>query len=87
MYKFNNEKPIFIQIANLIESQIISGFLKSGDKVDSVRNLAKYYSVNPNTIQKAMSILENKGLIDVHRGVGRTITESKILRSIVGNTL
>ena len=77
MYKFDNDTPIFIQLAKDIESQIISGKLKSGDKVSSVRELAKFYLVNPNTVQKAMSILENEGLIEVQRGVGRTISKTK----------
>ncbi len=85
MYKFNNDKPIFIQVANVIELQIISGVLKSGDKIESVRDLAKLYSVNPNTIQKAMTILEDEGLVDVHRGVGRTISETKNIEKYINN--
>jgi DNA-binding transcriptional regulator YhcF (GntR family) len=81
MYKFDGDTPIFLQIAKDLELKIISGELKSGDRLGSVRDLAREYIVNPNTIQKAMSVLENDGLVDVHRGVGRTVSKTKNIES------
>lgn len=83
MFKFKDNSPIFIQVAEDIKSNIISGKLKSGDKVESVRTLAQYYSVNPNTIQKAMNLLEQEELIVVHRGIGRTISEKKNIQKYI----
>jgi len=83
MFHFQNNSPIFIQVAEDIKSKIISGKLKSGDKVESVRTLAQYYSVNPNTIQKAMNLLEQEELIEVHRGIGRTISEKKNIETYI----
>lgn len=79
MYKFISDSPIFIQIANDIISQIIGGKITSGERVSSVRDLAQYYSVNPNTIQKAMKHLEDEKLIIVERGIGRIVgSQNKI---------
>lgn len=73
-WSFDNSKPIYIQIADKIESQILSGQLKQGDKVPSVRELAVIASVNPNTMQRAMQELESRSLVVVQRASGRTVT-------------
>lgn len=73
-WSFDNSKPIYIQIADKIESQILSGQLKQGDKVPSVRELAVIASVNPNTMQRAMQELESRLLVVVQRASGRTVT-------------
>lgn len=73
-WNFDNSKPIYIQIADKIESQILSGQLKPGDKVPSVRELAVTASVNPNTMQRAMQELEGRLLVVVQRAAGRTVT-------------
>ena len=52
-YKFNNSIPIYIQIVDIIKSKIISGEYKTGSQLDSIRNLALEFEINPNTIQRA----------------------------------
>ena len=54
---------------------IISGLYHPGDKLPSVRELAQEASVNPNTMQKALSELERTGLVYSQRTSGRFITE------------
>lgn len=54
---------------------IISGVYQPGDKLPSVRDLAREASVNPNTMQKALSELERTGLVYSQRTSGRFITE------------
>ena len=76
-WKFDNSKPIYIQIADKIEMMILSGEYKSGDSLPSVRDFAVQASVNPNTMQRAMQELEARGLIFVQRAVGRLVTEDK----------
>ncbi len=71
---FNANTPVYLQIIEHIESEIISGIYKLGDKLPSVRELAKEASVNPNTMQKALVELERKGLIITERTNGRYIT-------------
>ena len=58
---------------------IISGAYRPGDKLPSVRELAQEASVNPNTMQKALSELERTGLVYSQRTSGRFITEDTIM--------
>lgn len=69
------DKPIYSQLVEIIQMQIISGRYKAGDKLPSVRELAAEASVNPNTMQKAFAELERNGLIITQRTSGRTVTE------------
>ena len=74
-WNLNSDKPIFIQIIEKIQMDIISGLYQPGDKLPSVRDLAQKASVNPNTMQKALSELERTGLVYSQRTSGRFITE------------
>lgn len=69
------DKPIYAQIVEIIQMQIISGRYKAGDRLPSVRELAADAGVNPNTMQKALAELERSGLIITQRTSGRTVTE------------
>jgi len=71
----DNSRPIYLQIVDVIKTEIISGVYKPGDKLPSVRDLAMEASVNPNTMQKAMTELERSGLVYTQRTSGRFITE------------
>ena len=74
-WNLDSDRPIFIQIIEKIQMDIISGVYKPGDKLPSVRELAVEASVNPNTMQKALSELERTGLVYSQRTSGRFITE------------
>ena len=74
-WNLNSDRPIFIQIIEKIQMDIISGLYRPGDKLPSVRELAQEASVNPNTMQKALSDLERTGLVYSQRTSGRFITE------------
>lgn len=74
-WKFDNERPIYSQILEIIQMQIVSGQYGPGDKLPSVRELAANANVNPNTMQKAFAALEQSGLICTQRTSGRTVTE------------
>lgn len=76
-WNLDSDRPIFIQIIEKIQMDIISGVYKPGDKLPSVRELAAEASVNPNTMQKALSELERTGLVYSQRTSGRFITEDK----------
>lgn len=80
---FNNQTPIYLQIVNEIKKQIISGKLSAGTRIPSVRELAIKYQVNPNTMQKALSELENEGLLFTERTNGKFVTtDEKIIETI-----
>ena len=58
---------------------LVSGTYRPGDKLPSVRELAMEASVNPNTMQKALSELERIGLVHSRRTSGRFITEDEAM--------
>jgi len=72
---FDNNVPIYIQIMDNIKKDIISGKLKAGEKLLSVRELSIQLKVNPNTLQKSLSELENLKLIYTERTNGKYVTE------------
>lgn len=74
-WNLDSDRPIFLQIIEKIQTDIISGVYRPGDKLPSVRELAQEASVNPNTMQKALSELERTGLVYSQRTSGRFITE------------
>lgn len=74
-WTLNADKPIYTQLVEIVQMQIISGKYKAGDRLPSVRELAAEASVNPNTMQKAFAELERNGLIVTQRTSGRTVTE------------
>lgn len=74
-WNLDSDRPIFAQIVERIQLDIISGIYKPGDKLPSVRDLAGEAAVNPNTMQKAFSELERTGLVFSQRTSGRFITE------------
>lgn len=76
-YQFDNDKPIYLQMVELIKTEIISGRLKSGEKIPSVRELAVQAKVNPNTVQKALAELERCGLVYTERTNGKFVTDNK----------
>ena len=78
-YSFDNERPIYVQLVEKIRLDIISGKLKSGERIPSVRELALEARVNPNTMQKALVELEEEGLLYTERTNGKYVTENKKL--------
>ncbi len=55
--------PVYEQVVEQTERFILTGILKAGDRIPSVRNLSVELSVNPNTIQKAVSELDRRGIV------------------------
>ena len=71
--------PIYLQLVNQFKYRIISGQWPAGAKLDSVRDLAMSFEVNPNTMQRALSELERDHLVYAERTTGRFITQDKEL--------
>ena len=74
-WQFTDDRPLYTQIMEQIKLKIICGTYKAGEKLPSVRDLATDASVNPNTMQKALSELERINLVFSQRTSGRFITE------------
>lgn len=75
MEEFNALKPIYLQLADRIHRQIISGELKAGEKLPSIRDMGVIYTMNPNTVQRAYSELEREGILETKRGQGTFVSE------------
>ena len=69
-WELDNDRPIYLQLMERIQQDIVSGIYKPGDRLPSVRDLAVEAAVNPNTMQKALS-----ELVYSQRTSGRFITE------------
>ena len=78
-WNLDSSRPIYLQIIERVQMDIITGRYQPGDKLPPVRDLAQEAAVNPNTMQKALSELERSGLIYSQRTSGRFITEDKEL--------
>ena len=76
-WKLTTDRPIYLQLMEQIQLSILSGIYQPGARLPSVRDLSQEASVNPNTMQKALSELERTGLIFSQRTSGRFITEDK----------
>ncbi|MGT2637377.1 GntR family transcriptional regulator [Streptococcus ratti] len=74
-WKFDEKSPIYLQIANHIKMQIISQEIKPGQQLPTVRDLAEEAGVNPNTMQRAFTSLEQENMIFSVRTSGRFVTE------------
>lgn len=80
-FNFTNDRPIYLQLVEQLERYIITGQFSPGEKLPSVRDLAFYAKVNPNTMQKALQELEDKKLIITVRTNGKFVTDDeKFLR-------
>ena len=73
--KFADQRSIYLQIADLICDTILSGDLPDGDRVSSVREMASNIEVNPNTVQRSYSLLQDQGVLDNKRGIGYFIAQ------------
>lgn len=75
MFTFDPNTPIYIQIMDYVKKDIVTGQLKQGDKLPSVRELASVMQTNPNTVQRALQELEREGIAETRRGTGRYVTQ------------
>lgn len=68
-------RPIFVQIAELIERQIIDGSLPEGAQVPSINEFASFHRINPATALKGVTLLVDAGVLVKRRGIGMFVTE------------
>ncbi|GAB6088912.1 GntR family transcriptional regulator [Spirochaeta dissipatitropha] len=74
--RFSNDRPIFTQIADMLEDQIVSGILSCSERLPSARDLATSLGVNPNTAARALQILAERDLAESTRGTGYFVAEN-----------
>lgn len=76
---YKDKRPLYEQIVDKFQELILKGGLQAGDQLPSVRGLAMELSINPNTIQRAYSELEQKGFIYSVKGRGNYVSENQNL--------
>ena len=72
---FTSERPIYLQIADSICESILSGSLKAGERILSVREFGASIGVNPNTVMRTYERLTADGIIYNRRGIGYFVSE------------
>ena len=66
----DDSKPIYIQIAEAIEDDILNDFIKEDEQVMSTNQFSQVYGINPATSRKGISILADEGILYKKRGIG-----------------
>lgn len=74
---FNRREAVFLQIADRLRCEILSGKYLPDQQIPTVRQLAYEAAVNPNTMQKALTVLEEEGLLCSRGTVGRFVTSNE----------
>ena len=70
----SEEKSIYIQISEMIETDILRGILMEEERVPSTNELAKIYAINPATAAKGINILVDSGIVYKKRGIGMSVS-------------
>ena len=68
--EFRDNQAIYLQIADLMCENILTGLWKPGDRIPSIRELAESIEVNPNTVMRTFGYMEDQGIIHNQRGIG-----------------
>lgn len=77
---YTDRRPIYEQIVERFQSLVLCGVLEKDAPLPSVRNLAMELSINPNTIQRAYTELERRGVIYAVKGKGNFVADMQSAR-------
>jgi len=80
--EFKKTESIYEQIASSIQENILDLVWKAGDRIPSVRETAGKIQVNPNTVMRTYSLLQDEGIIFNKRGIGFFVSDDAIQKSI-----
>jgi len=78
----DESRPIFVQIAEQIENDIISGQLAEETQVPSTNEFAAFYRINPATALKGVTLLVDEGILYKKRGIGMFVADGAQKRLI-----
>src|SRR5690625_5247210 len=73
--QLDDNRPIYIQIKEIIEDSILNGTIKVGDRVPSTNELASFYKINPATARQGINELVQEHILEKQRGVGMFVTK------------
>ena len=71
---FSDGRPIFLQIAEMIENDIVAGNLGEDSQVPSTNEFAAMYRINPATAAKGINLLVEDGILHKRRGIGMFVS-------------
>ena len=76
--RLTEEKSIYLQIGEMIETDILRGILLEEEQVPSTNELARLYTINPATAAKGVNILVDEGILYTRRGIGMFVAEGAL---------
>ncbi len=79
---FRPSYSIYLQVADFICEKVLTGVWRDGDKLPAVKDLAVLTSVNPNTVIKALTWLQDNDILTTQRGVGYFLIEGAASRTL-----
>ncbi|MDR0514355.1 MAG: GntR family transcriptional regulator [Coriobacteriaceae bacterium] len=71
----DNDRPLFLQIKEAIEGDILSGLLVPDDQIPSNSQLVSFFGINPVTVHKGVSLLLDEGIVYKKRGLGMFVSQ------------
>jgi DNA-binding transcriptional regulator YhcF (GntR family) len=74
-HSFDDSKPIYIQVRELLEDMIVKGQLKEGEQAPSSTEMSKFYKINHITVGKGVNQLVDEGILFKRRGIGMFVAE------------
>lgn len=78
----DNSRPIFVQIAEQIENDILSGHLLEETQVPSTNEFAAFHRINPATAGKGVNLLVDEGILYKKRGIGMFVADGAKTRIV-----
>ena len=76
--RLTEEKSIYLQISQMIETDILRGILQEEERVPSTNELAKLYTINPATAAKGVNRLVDEGILYKKRGIGMFVSTGAV---------
>lgn len=76
--RLTDDKSIYLQISQMIETDILRGILLEEERIPSTNELAKLYTINPATAAKGVNILVDNGVLYKKRGIGMFVSTGAV---------
>ena len=75
---FASQTPIFLQLSQGLEDEILSGVYREGEQIPSITELAASYKINPATALKGINLLVDAGIVYKKRGIGMFVSQGAL---------
>ena len=75
---FGSQTPIFLQLSQGLEDEILSGIYREGEQIPSITELAASYKINPATALKGINLLVDAGIVYKKRGIGMCVSQGAL---------